>query len=81
MAVREEGGEFALRRDFYKRLLDTFAAFVPLCRFLNAPLLDRTNVLMFPLGDREQHRSRDQRVAAHQQLLRRRAGENTERHH
>lgn len=78
MGIREEAGDFALRRDFYKQLLATFAAFVPLCRFLNEPLLNRANVLMFPIGDHEQHPARHQRIAAHQQLLRRRAGENAE---
>jgi uncharacterized protein (TIGR02453 family) len=53
MGIREEAGDFALRRDFYARLLETFTAFVPLCRFLNEPLLNRANVLMFPIGDRE----------------------------
>jgi uncharacterized protein (TIGR02453 family) len=78
MGIREEAGEFALRRDFYTQLLQTFKAFVPLCRFLNEPLLNRANVLMFPIGDHEQHPARNQRVGAHQQLLRRRAGENAE---
>jgi uncharacterized protein (TIGR02453 family) len=81
MGIREEAGEFALRRDFYQQLLATFAAFVPLCRFLNEPLLNRANVLMFPVGDHEQHPARHQRIAAHQQLLRRRAREDAERHH
>lgn len=81
MGIREEAAEFALTRDFYKQLLETFTAFVPLCRFLNEPLLNRVNVLMFPIGDHEQHSARNQRVGAHQQLLRRRAGEDTERHH
>lgn len=81
MGIREEAGEFALRRDFYKQLLDTFKAFVPLCRFLNEPLLNRANVLMFPIGDHEQHPARNQRVGTHQQLLRRRAGENAEGHY
>jgi uncharacterized protein (TIGR02453 family) len=81
MGIREEAGEFATRRDFYKQLLETFKAFVPLCRFLNEPLLTRANVLMFPIGDREQDRARQQRVGTHQQLLRRGAGENAEGHH
>lgn len=81
MGIREEAGEFALRRDFYKQLVDTFKAFVPLCRFLNEPLLNRAKVLMFPIGDHEQHPARNQRVASHQQLLRRRAGENAEGHY
>jgi uncharacterized protein (TIGR02453 family) len=81
MGIREEAGAFATRRDFYAQLVDTFKAFVPLCRFLNEPLLNRANVLMFPIGDHEQHPARNQRVAAHQQLLRRRARENAEGHH
>jgi uncharacterized protein (TIGR02453 family) len=81
MGIREEAGEFALGRTFYKQLLETFRTFVPLCRFLNEPLLNRANVLMFPIGDHEQHSARHQRVAAHQQLLRRRAGENAEGYH
>jgi uncharacterized protein (TIGR02453 family) len=81
MGIREEAAALATRRDFYTQLLDTFAAFVPLCRFLNQPLLTRAKVLMFPVGDQEQHRARNQRVATHQQLLRRRPGEDAERHH
>lgn len=81
MGVREEAGAFATRRDFYARLRDTLAAWVPLCRFLNEPLLGRANVLMFPIGDHEQHPARHQRIAAHQQLLRRRASEDTERYY
>jgi uncharacterized protein (TIGR02453 family) len=81
MGVREEPGEFALRRSFYRELLDTFKVFVPLCRFVNEPLLNRANILMFPIGDHEQHPARQQRIAAHQQLLRRRAGENAEGHY
>ena len=81
MGIREEAGAFAVRADFYKQLLETFKAFVPLCRFLNEPLLNRANVLMFPIGDHEQHPARNQRVGTHQQLLRRRAGQNAERNH
>lgn len=81
MGIREEAGAFAVRRDFYKQLLETFKAFVPLCRFLNEPLLHRANVLMFPIGDHEQRPAREQRIATHQQLLRRRAGENAEGYH
>ncbi len=81
MGIREEAGSFALRRDFYAQLLATFTAFVPLCRFLNEPLLNRANVLMFPIGDHEQHPARNQRITAHQQLLHRRAGKNTEGHY
>jgi len=39
MGIREEAGTFATRPDFYKQLLATFKLFVPLCRFLNEPLL------------------------------------------
>ena len=81
MGIREEAAEFALRPDFYQRLLETFKAFVPLCRFLNEPLLSRGNVLMFPIGDREQHRAGRQRVGSHQQLLRRGTRENAEGYH
>jgi uncharacterized protein (TIGR02453 family) len=81
MGIREEAGEFATRRDFYRQLLETFTALVPLCRFLNEPLLARAKILMFPVGNQEQHRSRRQGVGPHQQLLRRRAGENAEGHH
>jgi uncharacterized protein (TIGR02453 family) len=41
MGIREEPGMFATRPDFYKQLLATFRQFVPLCRFLNEPLLAR----------------------------------------
>ena len=41
MGIREEAATFATRPDFYKRLVATFIQFVPLCRFLNAPLLAR----------------------------------------
>jgi hypothetical protein len=81
MGVREEAGTFALRPNFYKQLLDTFKAFVPLCRFLNEPLLNRANILMFPIGDHEQHPARNQRIGTHQQLLRRRASQNAEGYH
>jgi uncharacterized protein (TIGR02453 family) len=81
MGIREEDGGFALRGDFYKQLLTTFKTFLPLCRFLNEPLLNRANILMFPLGDHEQHPARQQRVTAHQQLLRRRAREDAERYY
>lgn len=39
MGIREEAATFATRPDFYKQLLATFKQFVPLCRFLNEPLL------------------------------------------
>jgi uncharacterized protein (TIGR02453 family) len=41
MGIREEAGTFATRSDFYEQLLATFKLFVPLCRFLNEPLLAR----------------------------------------
>lgn len=41
MGVREESADFAIRPDFYKQLLATFTQFVPLCRFLNQPLIAR----------------------------------------
>jgi uncharacterized protein (TIGR02453 family) len=41
MGVREETADFATRPDFYKLLLATFTEFVPLCRFLNEPLVAR----------------------------------------
>ncbi|HUE87416.1 MAG TPA: DUF2461 domain-containing protein [Vicinamibacterales bacterium] len=41
MGIREEAGAFATRADFYRQLLATFKQFVPLCRFLNEPLLAR----------------------------------------
>ena len=81
MGIREEVCTFATRRDFYSQLLATFKAFVPLCRFLNEPLLNRANVLMFPVGDYEEHGASGQRVRAHQQLLRRRPRENAEGHY
>lgn len=41
LGVREEPAAFATRPDFYRQLLATFTGFVPLCRFLNEPLLAR----------------------------------------
>lgn len=41
LGAREEPAAFATRPDFYKQLLATFAALVPLCTFLNAPLIER----------------------------------------
>ena len=38
LGAREEAAEFATSPAFYKELLATFAALVPLCRFLNEPL-------------------------------------------
>jgi uncharacterized protein (TIGR02453 family) len=42
MGIREEAGGFATRPDFYRQLLSTFKEFVPLCRFLNEPLVAQT---------------------------------------
>ena len=78
MGIREEPSEFATRADFYEQLLATFQAFVPLCRFLNEPLLKRQNVLLFPVGDGEEYRATNQRVGSHQQLLRGRARKDAE---
>ena len=39
MGIREEPPTFATRPDFYDQLLATFEQLVPLCRFLNEPLL------------------------------------------
>lgn len=44
MGIREEPATFATRPDFYKQLLATFKLFVPLCRFLNEPLLSQQAV-------------------------------------
>lgn len=44
MGIREEPAAFAVRSDFYKQLLATFRQFVPLCRFLNEPLIARRRV-------------------------------------
>jgi uncharacterized protein (TIGR02453 family) len=41
MGAREESAAFACRPDFYRQLLATLKVFVPLCRFLNEPLLAR----------------------------------------
>ena len=41
LGAREEVAEFATSPTFYKELLATFAALVPLCRFLNEPLIAR----------------------------------------
>lgn len=41
LGAREEAAEFATSPKFYKELLATFAALVPLCRFLNEPLVAR----------------------------------------
>jgi uncharacterized protein (TIGR02453 family) len=39
LGYREEKAEFAIRPDFYKQLVATFNVLLPLCRFLNEPLL------------------------------------------
>jgi uncharacterized protein (TIGR02453 family) len=39
LGFREEPAAFATQADFYKQLLATFKTLVPLCRFLNEPLL------------------------------------------
>jgi uncharacterized protein (TIGR02453 family) len=39
LCAREEAAAFATRPDFYRQLLGTFERMVPLCRFLNEPLL------------------------------------------
>ncbi|HXG87289.1 MAG TPA: DUF2461 domain-containing protein [Vicinamibacterales bacterium] len=49
MGIREEAAAFATGPDFYKELVRTFKAFVPLCRFLNEPLV--ANVKLRPLID------------------------------
>jgi uncharacterized protein (TIGR02453 family) len=41
LGIREEEAQFATRPDFYKELVATFKQFLPLCRFLNEPLLAR----------------------------------------
>ena len=41
LGSREEAAEFATSPRFYKELLATFTALVPLCRFLNEPLVAR----------------------------------------
>lgn len=42
LGFREEPSAFAVRPDFYKELRATFKALIPLCRFLNAPLIEQT---------------------------------------
>lgn len=39
LASREEPAEFAARPDFYRQLLDTFAAMAPFVAFLNEPIV------------------------------------------
>lgn len=41
LGFREEPAAFAVRPDFYKQLVATFKTLVPLCRFLNEPILDQ----------------------------------------
>jgi uncharacterized protein (TIGR02453 family) len=41
LGAREEPAAFATRPDFYRQLLGTFRAIVPLCMFINEPLVDR----------------------------------------
>jgi uncharacterized protein (TIGR02453 family) len=41
LGAREEAAEFATRPEFYKELVATFRALLPLCRFLNEPLVAR----------------------------------------
>ena len=41
LGIREETADFAVRPDFYEQLVATFEAFVPLCRFLNEPLVEQ----------------------------------------
>ena len=43
LGSREEAAEFATRPEFYRQLLATFKALIPLCRFLNEPLLSRAS--------------------------------------
>jgi uncharacterized protein (DUF2461 family) len=50
LGIREERPEFATHADFYTHLLDTFTSLVPLCRFLNKPLVARTHS-RFDLSD------------------------------
>lgn len=44
LGFREESATFAIRPDFYRQLVTTFKALTPLCRFLNAPLLEQGGV-------------------------------------
>jgi uncharacterized protein (DUF2461 family) len=44
LGSREEVAAFATRPDFYKHLVATFEALLPLCRFLNEPLVGRLRV-------------------------------------
>jgi uncharacterized protein (TIGR02453 family) len=40
LAAREEPADFAARPDFYRQLLDTFAAMAPFVSFLNEPIVE-----------------------------------------
>jgi uncharacterized protein (TIGR02453 family) len=53
LSSREEAAAFAARPDFYKQLLATFKAQLPLLRFLNEPLIARlkTDKRAHILGD------------------------------
>ena len=56
MGSREESASFACRPDFYKHLLATFKTVVPLCRFINEPLVARQRehrVFVFAPDERE----------------------------
>jgi uncharacterized protein (TIGR02453 family) len=44
LGIREENADFATRPGFYRQLLSTFEQFVPLCRFINEPLVQRRRV-------------------------------------
>jgi uncharacterized protein (TIGR02453 family) len=44
LGAREEAAAFATRPDFYKQLLATFTALLPLVRFLNDPLVSAQRV-------------------------------------
>ncbi len=41
LGAREEAATFATRSDFYRELVATFRQLLPLCRFLNEPLVAR----------------------------------------
>jgi uncharacterized protein (TIGR02453 family) len=49
LCAREEDAAFATRPDFYRQLLRTFASMLPLCRFLNEPLLVARERLRYDL--------------------------------
>ena len=52
LGFREEKPTFATRPDFYRQLVSTFRQFVPLCRFLNEPLIARSSVRTTVYGPR-----------------------------